>query len=61
MFLAFAIKIPLFPFHGWLPSFHEQAPTIGSVEMAAIMMKLGTIWFPPLCIANVSRSGGFIE
>ena len=41
MFLAFAIKIPLFPFHGWLPSFHEQAPTIGSVEMAAIMMKLG--------------------
>ena len=45
MFLAFAIKIPLFPFHGWLPSFHEQAPTIGSVEMAAIMMKLGPYGF----------------
>jgi NADH-quinone oxidoreductase subunit M len=45
MFVAFAIKIPLFPFHGWLPSFHEEAPIIGSVEMAAIMMKLGPYGF----------------
>lgn len=45
MFLAFAIKIPLFPFHGWLPAFHEEAPAIGSVEMAAIMMKLGPYGF----------------
>jgi NADH-quinone oxidoreductase subunit M len=40
-FLAFAIKVPMFPFHTWLPDAHVQAPTAGSVILAAIMLKLG--------------------
>ena len=41
-FLAFAIKVPMFPFHTWLPYAHGQAPTIGSVILAAILLKMGT-------------------
>jgi NADH-quinone oxidoreductase subunit M len=40
-FLAFAIKVPMWPFHTWLPDAHVQAPTAGSVILAAIMLKLG--------------------
>ncbi len=40
--LAFAIKVPMFPFHTWLPDAHVQAPTGGSVILAAVMLKLGT-------------------
>jgi NADH-quinone oxidoreductase subunit M len=40
-FIAFAIKIPLFPFHTWLPDAHTEAPTIGSVDLAAILLKIG--------------------
>jgi len=40
--LAFSIKVPLFPFHTWLPFAHTEAPTAGSVVLAAIMLKLGT-------------------
>ena len=40
-FLAFAIKVPMFPFHTWLPDAHVQAPTAGSVILAAILLKLG--------------------
>jgi NADH-quinone oxidoreductase subunit M len=40
-FLAFAIKVPMFPFHTWLPDAHVQAPTAGSVILAAVMLKLG--------------------
>ena len=39
--LAFAIKIPLWPFHTWLPDAHTEAPTVGSVVLAAVMLKLG--------------------
>lgn len=41
-FLAFAVKIPMFPFHTWLPYAHGQAPTIGSVLLAAVLLKMGT-------------------
>jgi NADH-quinone oxidoreductase subunit M len=41
-FLAFAIKVPLFPFHTWLPLAHVQAPTQGSVVLAGVMLKMGT-------------------
>jgi len=41
-FLAFAIKVPMFPFHTWLPYAHGQAPTIGSVMLAAVLLKMGT-------------------
>ena len=40
--LAFAIKVPLFPFHTWLPDAHTEAPTAGSVILAAVMLKMGT-------------------
>lgn len=41
IFVAFAIKVPLFPFHTWLPDAHVQAPTAGSVILAGILLKLG--------------------
>ncbi|MDO5045117.1 NADH-quinone oxidoreductase subunit M [Campylobacter sp.] len=41
-FIAFAIKTPMFPFHTWLPYAHGQAPTIGSVLLAAVLLKMGT-------------------
>ena len=43
--IAFAVKVPIFPFHTWLPDAHTQAPTAGSVILAAVMLKLGTYGF----------------
>lgn len=43
--LAFAVKVPLFPFHTWLPDAHVQAPTAGSVDLAVILLKMGTYGF----------------
>jgi NADH-quinone oxidoreductase subunit M len=44
-FLAFAVKVPVFPFHTWLPDAHTEAPTAGSVILAGIMLKMGTFGF----------------
>jgi NADH-quinone oxidoreductase subunit M len=44
-FLAFAVKVPMFPFHTWLPDAHVEAPTAGSVILAGIMLKMGTYGF----------------
>ena len=40
--VAFAIKVPLFPFHTWLPDAHVEAPTAGSVILAGVLLKMGT-------------------
>src|SRR5450631_1980222 len=44
-FAAFAIKVPMFPFHTWLPDAHVEAPTAGSVILAAVLLKMGTYGF----------------
>ena len=44
-FIAFAVKVPVFPFHTWLPDAHTEAPTGGSVILAAVMLKIGTFGF----------------
>src|SRR5215468_2672342 len=44
-FFAFAIKVPMFPFHTWLPDAHTEAPTAGSVILASVLLKMGTYGF----------------
>jgi NADH-quinone oxidoreductase subunit M len=49
-FFAFAIKVPLFPLHTWLPDAHGEAPTAGSVMLASVMLKLGTYGIVRICV-----------
>lgn len=45
MFIGFAVKTPLYPFHIWLPEAHSEAPTTGSVLLAGVLLKMGTYGF----------------
>ncbi len=49
-FIAFAIKVPLFPLHTWLPDAHVEAPTAGSVMLASVMLKMGTYGLVRYCV-----------
>ena len=63
-FIAFAIKVPIWPFHSWLPDAHVQAPTAGSVILAGILLKLGTYGIVRFCLPLFPEAsvgwGGFI-
>jgi NADH-quinone oxidoreductase subunit M len=64
-FFAFAIKVPMFPFHTWLPDAHTEAPTAGSVILAGVLLKMGTYGFIrfslPLLPADAAMRGKIIR
>ena len=49
-FISFAIKVPLFPLHTWLPDAHVEAPTAGSIMLASVMLKMGTYGLVRFCL-----------
>lgn len=65
-FIAFCIKVPVWPFHTWLPDAHSEAPTAGSMLLAGVMLKLGAYgflrivipFFPDVWVREVSLMGG---
>jgi len=63
-FIAFAIKVPMFPFHTWLPDAHVQAPTGGSVLLAGVLLKMGAYGFLrfmlPMTPAAVAEAQGMV-
>jgi len=56
-FFAFAIKVPMFPFHTWLPDAHTEAPTAGSVILAGVLLKMGTYGFIRFSLPLMPQGG----
>jgi NADH-quinone oxidoreductase subunit M len=56
LFMGFAIKVPMFPFHTWLPDAHTEAPTVGSVILAAVLLKLGTYGFVRIALPILPKA-----
>ncbi len=57
LFAGFAIKVPLFPFHTWLPLAHVEAPTAGSVLLAGVLLKIGSYGFLRFALPLVPATG----
>jgi NADH-quinone oxidoreductase subunit M len=56
--LAFLIKVPMFPLHTWLPDAHTEAPTAGSIILAAVMLKMGTYGYLRFCLGLFPEASG---
>ena len=59
MALAFAVKVPMFPFHTWLPAAHVQAPAAGSVILAAVLLKMGAYGFLRFCLPLTPEASSY--
>ena len=59
MAFAFAIKVPMFPFHTWLPAAHVEAPTAGSVLLASVLLKMGAYGFLRFCLPLTPEASAY--
>lgn len=57
-FASFAVKMPMWPVHTWLPDAHVEAPTAGSVILAGVLLKMGGVWFPAVLHPHAAGSYG---